>query len=185
MLKKKSKSLRILLGFSPVRWLFWGNLAVFFLVSSVGFLYYLPSRERHSDAEAEYRHVLGRYNRLQRDARFLEQVAQHGEYIDRAHEKIARPYRSSSVVEQIGSLVSSAGLVMRREKYGDIERSESGTWRVSGRLGLVGEYVPFATFVNALDTIGYMALVESVELKAEEGSALSISVELGLYGESQ
>lgn len=185
MLTKNSNSLRILLGFSAIRWLLLGNLAVLFFVLLVGFFYYLPSRDRHAQVQAEYRHVLGRYGRLQRDALFLEQVAQRREYIDRAHEKIAQRYQSSSVVEQIGALVSGAGLVMRREKYGDVERSESGTWRVSGRLGLVGEYVPFATFVNALDTIGYMALVESVELKAEEGRALSIAIELGLYGESQ
>ncbi|MGL6161719.1 hypothetical protein [Microbulbifer sp.] len=182
---KKNNSLRIFLSFSPIRWLLLGNLAVLFLALSVGFFYYLPSRDRHAEVQAEYRHVHGRYSRLQGDAQFLEQVAQRREYIDRVYEKIALPYQSSSVVEQIGALVSSAGLTMRREKYGDVERSDTGTWRVTGRLGLVGGYLPFATFVNSLDTIGYMALVESVELKAEEDEALSISIELSLYGESQ
>lgn len=184
MLKRNNHALRIALGFPAIRWLVFGNVVVWFLVLSVGFLYYLPSTTRHAEAEQKYRGAVARYNRLQRDAQFLEQVAQHGETIDRVYDKIALPYQSSAVVEQIGSLVSRAGLTMRREKYGELERSESGGWQVSGRLGLVGGYVPFATFVSALDSIGYMVLVEAVELKAEEDETLSISVELSLYGES-
>ncbi|WP_413665071.1 hypothetical protein ACG1BZ_07565 [Microbulbifer sp. CNSA002] len=183
MLKRKSNSLHLLLGFALIRWLLLGNITVFFLVLSVGFFYYLPAKNHHAEVEEEYRYVLERYYRLQRDAQFFEQVAQHGENIDRMHRKIALPYQSSSAVEQIGALVGSAGLTMRRENYGDIEHSEVGTWQVSGRLGLVGEYIPFATFVRQLDSIEYLAQVEAVELKAEKGEALSISVELSLYGE--
>lgn len=175
---------QLLLRFPHFRWALTIAIVAITLVFAYGIFHYWPVRDLYLRVAEEHERALARYRTLKSEQKFIERVATHNQRIDDVYKKITLPYQSSTVVEQVGTLARGAGLTVRRERYSDIERQDDGAWQVVGRLALVGDYVSFANFLQSLDSISYMTLIERTEIKSEQDGLISAFVQLKVYGVS-